>query len=49
LETIRFLESLGFVQGGEVALVAKCGGNVIVRVKGSRVAIARDIADRIEI
>ncbi len=34
-ETRRFLESLGFVPGGEVTIISKISGNVIVNVKES--------------
>ena len=49
-EEIRlFLESLGFVVGGEVTVVSSIGGNLIVNVKDSRVAIGRDMATKIMI
>lgn len=46
-EVRRFLESLGFVEGSEVTLVSKNSGNVIVKVKESRVAISQEMANRI--
>ena len=46
-DTRRFLETLGFVVGGDVTVVAKTGGNVIVNVKESRVAISREMAAKI--
>ena len=46
-ETKRFLENLGFVVGGNVTVVSDTGGNLIVNVKDSRVAIARDMANKI--
>lgn len=46
-ETKRFLESLGFVPGGAVTLVSENKGNLIVNVKESRVAISREIANKI--
>lgn len=46
-EIRQFLESLGFVVGGEVRIVSDIGGNLIVNVKDSRVAIGRDMAARI--
>ncbi len=46
-EIRQFLESLGFVVGGEVTIVSAIGGNLIVNVKGSRVAIGRDMAAKI--
>ena len=40
-ETRKFLENLGFVVGGTVTVVSDIGGNLIVNVKDSRVAIGR--------
>ena len=46
-ETKRFLENLGFVVGGNVTVVSDTGGNLIVNVKDSRVAIGKDMANKI--
>ena len=46
-ETRRFLENLGFVAGGIVTVVSDIGGNLIVNVKDSRVAIGKDMASKI--
>ena len=46
-ETRKFLENLGFVSGGEVTVVSQINGNIIVNVKGSRVAIGRDMANKV--
>lgn len=46
-ETRRFLENLGFVAGGVVIVVSEMGGNMIVNVKDSRVAIGKDMANKI--
>ena len=46
-ETSRFLENLGFVTGGVVTVVSEIGGNMIVNVKDSRVAIGKDMANKI--
>ena len=46
-ETRKFLESLGFVTGSAVTIVTEIGGSVIVNVKDSRVAIGRDMANKI--
>lgn len=46
-ETRKFLESLGFVIGGAVTVVSQIGGNMIVNVKESRVAIGKDMANKI--
>ena len=46
-ETRRFLANLGFVAGTEVFVLSKLGGNVIVNVKDSRVAVNEDMARHI--
>lgn len=46
-ETRRFLESLGFVIGGFVTVVSENSGNLIVKVKDSRVAISKEMANKI--
>ena len=46
-ETRRFLENLGFVVGGTVTVVSEIGGNMIVTIKDSRVAIGKDMANKI--
>lgn len=46
-ETRRFLENLGFVVGGNVTVVSRIEGNLIVNVKDSRVAIGKDMANKI--
>lgn len=46
-ETRKFLENLGFVTGGSVTVVSEIGGNLIVNVKDSRVAIGKDMANKI--
>ena len=46
-ETKRFLENLGFVAGAVITVVSAIGGNVIVNIKDSRVAINQDMARHI--
>lgn len=46
-ETRKFLENLGFVAGGGVTVISKTGDNVIVLVKGSRVAVNGEMAAKI--
>lgn len=46
-EIKKHLEDLGFVVGGSVTIVNALGGNVIVNVKESRVAISEEMAHRI--
>ena len=48
-ETKKFLENLGFVVGGHVKIISKLGGNVIVNVKETRVAISNELAQKIMI
>ncbi len=46
-EAKQFLENLGFVVGGAVTVITQISGNVIVRVKDSRVAVSREMANKI--
>ena len=48
-ETRRFLENLGFVVGGTVTVISETDGNMIVNVKEARVAIGKDMANKIMI
>ncbi|MGN0548125.1 MAG: ferrous iron transport protein A [Acutalibacteraceae bacterium] len=48
-EVKAHLENLGFVVGGGVTVINAIGGNVIVNVKDSRVAISREMAQKIMI
>ena len=43
----RFLRNLGFVEGAEVTVISELNGNVIVSVKGTRVAISKAMANRV--
>ena len=46
-ETKKFLEKLGFVTGSEIMVVSEINGNIIVNVKEARVAIGKDMANKI--
>lgn len=46
-ETRKFLENLGFVAGSRVTIISEIGGNVIVNVKESRVAVSKEMASKI--
>lgn len=46
-ETRRFLETLGFIAGGNVTVVSENNGNLIVNIKDSRVAISCEMANKI--
>ena len=48
-ENRKFLENLGFVVGGKVAVISETDGNMIVNVKEARVAIGKDMANKIMI
>ena len=48
-EVRTHLENLGFVVGGSVTVINTIGGNVIVNVKESRIAISREMAQKIMI
>ena len=43
----QFLEKLGFVTGARVTVISTVGGNLIVNIKDSRIAIGREMACRI--
>lgn len=46
-ETRKFLENLGFVVGAVVTVISEVGGNIIVNIKEARVAIGKDMANKI--
>jgi ferrous iron transport protein A len=46
-EVRRFLENLGFVAGAQVSVVSENLGNVIVQIKDCRVAISKEMAQKI--
>lgn len=46
-EVKQHLEDLGFHIGGEVQIVSTLGGNLIVKVKESRIAVSGELARRI--
>ena len=46
-EVRRHLENLGFVVGGLVTVISEINGSLIVNVKDSRVAIGKDMANKI--
>ena len=46
-EVRSFLEKLGFVVGENVMIVSMISGNVIVMIKESRIAISREMANKI--
>ena len=46
-EVKKHLENLGFAVGGNATLITALGGNVIIKVKESRVALDSDMANKI--
>ena len=48
-ETKLFLENLGFVVGSPVTVVSDIGGNLIVSIRDTRVAISEEMARRISV
>ena len=43
----KHLENLGFVVGTSVTIVSSLGGNLIVNVKEARIAISKEMAQKI--
>ena len=43
----KHLENLGFVVGGEISVISENDGDLIVSVKESRVAVSREMAEKI--
>lgn len=43
----KHLEDMGFVGGGEVEVVSETGGNLIVVVKNTRIALSKELASKI--
>ena len=43
------LETMGFVVGSEITLISSISGNVIVSIKDTRVAISKEMAQKIMI
>ena len=46
-EVKKHLENLGFVVGGDVTVISRIGGNIIVNVKEARIAISEELAQKI--
>ena len=46
-EMKKHLEDMGFTVGGAVTVMNTIGGNLIVKVKESRVAVSKEMAARI--
>ena len=48
-EVKKHLENLGFVAGSNVMIVTEMAGNLVVKVKEARVAVSRELAQKIMI
>lgn len=48
-EVRKHLENLGFIAGGSITVISSMGGNLIVNVKGARIAVSREMAQKIMI
>lgn len=48
-EIRRFLGSLGFVEGAAAKVISENGGNVIVNIRDSRVAVSKEMANKIHV
>jgi len=46
-ETKKHMENLGFVVGGSATVITEMAGNLVVRVKETRVAVSREMAQKI--
>lgn len=46
-DTRRFLSNLGLVENATVSVVSEMNGNVIVNIKGTRLAISKAMARRV--
>ena len=46
-EMKKHLEDMGFTAGGAVTVMNTIGGNLIVKIKESRVAISKEMASKI--
>jgi ferrous iron transport protein A len=46
-EVKKFLSNLGFVEGAKIIVINQVNGNLIVNVKDTRVAIGRELSNRV--
>ena len=46
-EIRKHLENLGFTVGAKVSVITSMGGNIIVNVRDTRIAISREMAQKI--
>ena len=48
-DTIRFLNRLGIIEGQKISIVSRIAGNLIVNVKDTRIALDRQLSNRISV
>jgi len=48
-KTRQHLNTLGFTEGSKLSIVSKSNGNLIVKIKGSRIALSKELATKIVI
>ena len=47
--TRKFLEGLGIIPGATVSVITEMSGNLIVNIKGARVALSRGLAQQLNV
>ncbi len=48
-EVRKFLETLGFVPGADATIINDIGGNLIINIKDSRIALGKEMATKIRV
>lgn len=48
-QQMNHLQNLGFVEGADVRVISDVDGSVIVRVKGARIGLGRELAECIRV
>lgn len=46
-KTKKFIEGLGIIPGTSISVISEMGGNLIISIKGTRIAINRSIAQQL--
>lgn len=46
-KALEFLHRLGCIEGEAITVVSKLGGNIIINIKGARIALDKNMANRI--
>lgn len=47
--TKKFLEGLGLIPGATVSIITEMSGNLIINIKGARVALSRGVAQQLTV